>query len=140
MGSPHTLFLHHISTTKGNYFVAAQPLSCFQKMPLEITDALKTSDATYRFACHLFLCHCSVLPMLQPMVMPPFFHLASPHSDVSPFCSKHLPTKQIRQFLLIVSSDCSVFCLRTYGKLYFTSTYSKSRASKTHLTVPASSH
>lgn len=67
IGSTHIVFLYHISTTKGNYFVAARVFlflvfSWFQKIPL--TYALKTSGTAYRNASNLFLCRYPELPML----------------------------------------------------------------------------
>lgn len=81
IGSSQLAFLHHISTTKGNYFVAAQP-SCFHPSPgfrKHDSNALNASGSTYRCPSNLFLYHRSKLPMLPPTNVPlPF----SWHSSV----------------------------------------------------------
>lgn len=142
IGSTHIVILYHISTTKGNYFVAARVFlflvfSWLQKMSL--TYALKTSGTTYRYASNLFLCHYSELPMLWPAHMPVPF-IWHPSIIWTPFIKASSHETEISQFLLVINSDYWVLCLQTSVKLYFTSTSNKSRESETHLPVPASSH
>ena len=130
-GSTHLLFLHHISTTKGIYFVAAHiflflPFSWFQKkMPLGY--ALNTSGTAYKCPSNLFICHCSELPMLQT-ANAPFLSSGIPWQWSEPFSFKASSHgTETRQFLIVISSDCWVFCLQTHVKLYHTYICAKSR-------------
>lgn len=91
-GSSHLAFLHHLSTTKGNYFVAAQS-SCFHPSPgfrKHDSYALNASGTTYRCPSNLFLYHCSKLPTLQ-LQMCPFLSSGIPHRDLSPFLLNSFP-------------------------------------------------
>ena len=130
-GSTPLLFLHHISTTKDIYFVAAHiflflPFSWFHKVPLSY--ALNTSGTAHKCPSNLFLCHCSELPMLQTANVP-FLSSGIPQQ-----CSESFSFKasshgtETRQFLIVINSDCWVFCLQSHVKLYHTYICKKSRA------------
>lgn len=129
-GSTHLLFLPHISTTNGIYFVAAHiflflPFSWFHKVPLSY--ALNTSGTAYKCPSNLFLCHCSELPMLQTARVP-FLSSRIPQQWSEPFSFKASSHgTETRQFLIVINSDCWVFCLQTHVKLYHTYICKKSR-------------
>lgn len=92
IGSSQLAFLHRISTTKGNYFVAAQS-SCFHPSPgfrKHDSYALNASRTTHRCPSSLLLCHCSKLPVLQWQTCS-FLPSGVPHSDLSPFLSNSFP-------------------------------------------------